>query len=517
MHLYSRTLIILCISASASLLAQSAPQAPADLKIDSSMDSSVTLSWSASPGALSYKIYYSTAPGVTPANATKAISGISPTSDTISGLTNNTAYYFIVTALNAGGESAPSVQQTATPIANPAQPQAPDDGGPTKSGPGNGAAATSASKPTTNVGSASGTNVQNPSLTFSVLPSTVPAVSVTAGTVTYDPNAVETLISEACQSSSPSFASVVGDGSTYTLINVINLAGANGSQTVKSNNWYAYSKGKTWASGFVGGWHLSDFDGATRLYGANRIFLLSMVLNDLTPGTPAVRYTVTVTKATATNVSNVYQLLGIVFPAAGAPNAGLQASATPNWWACSLVPVAYKTSGIKTDTSYTSGGGSPFTASQTFTNEAKQRWDVSFALPIKKASALQFNSTANTVTASQINKQNLFAVIDFYPIPVNLSATSTSFWPSVFGGVAMDSQPLHSLLFGASIGVHVAQVYAGALLIKGQQLNGLSTGSTASPSQLASATRYAFNASFSVGIKISISSAASALSGGKNK
>ncbi|MGC2727793.1 MAG: hypothetical protein WA254_01250, partial [Candidatus Sulfotelmatobacter sp.] len=379
-----------------------------------------------------------------------------------------------------------------------------------------------ASKPTTNVGSSSATNVQNPTSTFSVFdPTTLPALAAAAGTLVYDASEVEKLTTSACESSykstSATFAGALGSGSTYTLINVIHLTGANGSQIVKSNNWYVYSKDKTWSNGFVGGWHLSDFDGATRLYGASKIFLLSIVLNDVTPGTPAINYTVTVTKATPTNVSDVYQLLGMVFPAAGAPNAGLQASATPNWWACSVVPIAYKTSAIKIDTSYTAGGGSPFTASQTFTNEAKQRWDVSFALPIKKASALQYSSTANTVTASQINKQNLFAVIDFYPVPVNLSATSTSFMPSFFGGVAMDSQPLHSLLFGAAVGVHLAQIYVGALLIKEQQLNGLSTGSSASQGQVTSATKYAFNPSFSIGIKISVSAAVSALSSTKKQ
>ena len=79
----------------------------------------------------------------------------------------------------------------------------------------------------------------------------------------------------------------------------------------------------------------------------------------------------------------------------------------------------------------------------------------------------------------------------------------------------MDSQPLHSLLFGASVGVHLAQIYVGALLIKEQQLNGLSNGSSATQGQVASATKYTFNPSFSVGIKISISSAVSALSSAK--
>lgn len=79
----------------------------------------------------------------------------------------------------------------------------------------------------------------------------------------------------------------------------------------------------------------------------------------------------------------------------------------------------------------------------------------------------------------------------------------------------MNSQPLHSLIFGASVGTRFAQFYAGALLLKQQNLSGLSTGGTGSPAQVASATSYVYQPQFSVGIKISISAAASALKGSK--
>jgi hypothetical protein len=59
------------------------------------------------------------------------------------------------------------------------------------------------------------------------------------------------------------------------------------------------------------------------------------------------------------------------------------------------------------------------------------------------------------------------------------------------------------------------QVYAGALLIKQQTLNGLSTGSPATPAQLASATTFEYKPSFSIGIKISVKGAVTAISGSK--
>jgi fibronectin type 3 domain-containing protein len=79
----------------------------------------VTISWSAVAGATSYNIYYSTTTNVTKATGTK-VAGVTTTSPKIvSPLTNGTTYYFVVTAVNAYGESVESGQVSATPTANP--------------------------------------------------------------------------------------------------------------------------------------------------------------------------------------------------------------------------------------------------------------------------------------------------------------------------------------------------------------------------------------------------------------
>ena len=79
----------------------------------------VTISWGAVSGATSYNIYWNTISGVTTAHT--PIMGI--TSPHLhSPLTNGTTYYYIVTAQNDGGESAPSTEVNATPVDPPGTP-----------------------------------------------------------------------------------------------------------------------------------------------------------------------------------------------------------------------------------------------------------------------------------------------------------------------------------------------------------------------------------------------------------
>lgn len=96
--------------------------APAALSSVSSApgNGQVTLNWTASGDAASYNIYYGTSAGVTTASPNKLTGVTSP--KTVTGLSNGQAYYFVVTAVNAGGESAVSNEVTATPVAPPAKP-----------------------------------------------------------------------------------------------------------------------------------------------------------------------------------------------------------------------------------------------------------------------------------------------------------------------------------------------------------------------------------------------------------
>lgn len=94
----------------------SAPPAPTGAAAVAG-DEEVTVSWDNVTGATSYNIYYSTTPGVTIANGSKLAGRTSPS--IVTGLTNGTTYYFVVTTVSAGGESAVSTEVSAAPVQSP--------------------------------------------------------------------------------------------------------------------------------------------------------------------------------------------------------------------------------------------------------------------------------------------------------------------------------------------------------------------------------------------------------------
>ncbi|MDA8099821.1 MAG: fibronectin type III domain-containing protein [Nitrospiraceae bacterium] len=90
-----------------------APAAPTGVSAVAG-DGQVNVSWQAVTGATSYNVYSSTVSGVTVTNGTRLSVSASPCAMT--GLTDGTTYYFVVTAVSDAGESAASAQVSATPF-----------------------------------------------------------------------------------------------------------------------------------------------------------------------------------------------------------------------------------------------------------------------------------------------------------------------------------------------------------------------------------------------------------------
>jgi len=90
------------------------PAAPTGLGATAG-NAQVSLSWTASSGATSYNVKRATTSG----GPYTTVANVSTTAYTDTGLANGTTYYYVVSAVNAGGESANSSQVSATPQAPP--------------------------------------------------------------------------------------------------------------------------------------------------------------------------------------------------------------------------------------------------------------------------------------------------------------------------------------------------------------------------------------------------------------
>src|SRR5271163_3775761 len=107
-------------AAATATAAPTAPAAPLNLTATGG-NQQISLAWKASTGATSYNVKRATTNGG-PYTTVSSPAGTSYTDTTV---TNETTYYYVVTAVSAGGESANSNQASATPSATPGAPAPP--------------------------------------------------------------------------------------------------------------------------------------------------------------------------------------------------------------------------------------------------------------------------------------------------------------------------------------------------------------------------------------------------------
>jgi hypothetical protein len=92
-----------------------APTAPSNLAATAAGSSQINLTWTASASSgVTYNIYEGTTSGFTPSASNRIASGVGTTAYSATGLNASTTYYYRVTAANAGGESVPTSQASAT-------------------------------------------------------------------------------------------------------------------------------------------------------------------------------------------------------------------------------------------------------------------------------------------------------------------------------------------------------------------------------------------------------------------
>jgi hypothetical protein len=109
-------LFLLCSAVLTGCGSSSVPDAPTGVSATPGAavvgNSQATIAWTLVPGANSYNIYWSISQGVTPASLNKIAVITSPYLQV--DLANGVTYYYVVTAVNGNGESAPSSETRCT-------------------------------------------------------------------------------------------------------------------------------------------------------------------------------------------------------------------------------------------------------------------------------------------------------------------------------------------------------------------------------------------------------------------
>jgi hypothetical protein len=122
-------------------------------------------------------------------------------------------------------------------------------------------------------------------------------------------------------------------------------------------------------------------------------------------------------------------------------------------------------------------------STQQLDNEGLYWWDISVGLPLMKVNQLQYNVDDGTVRTAKIDKQNLFALFNLFPLRTDLKRTRLQF-PHFVGGVAISSKPLDRFFGGIAVGLNVGQIMFGYDFTKRERPRTLQPGNAATPAQL---------------------------------
>ncbi|TAJ79921.1 MAG: hypothetical protein EPO42_05345 [Gallionellaceae bacterium] len=110
-----------CVATTTTSGAPTVPAAPTGVTATSASATQINLSWTAVTGATKYNIYRASSAGVALSAGNKINTGnVTATAFNSTGLLSATLYYYVVTAVNASGESVGSAEVTATTNAVPA-------------------------------------------------------------------------------------------------------------------------------------------------------------------------------------------------------------------------------------------------------------------------------------------------------------------------------------------------------------------------------------------------------------
>lgn len=227
-----------------------------------------------------------------------------------------------------------------------------------------------------------------------------------------------------------------------------------------ADRWYVYHAGR---------WSQSDFASSNRLFGVRRVWMQFVHLNHPQADYRA-RYQFTVTPKQPAILANMAGLASMLFN----PNLGVRGfdEAPPppqhqwsaGWVSIPSVPSDVTIQPLRIVQGEASNSFARLAEARTFDNEGRYWLDFSVGVPIKAGKELSVDGAS--VAPQKVDKQNIFALVNLFPQPVDVKSAGFRRVPHLVAGVAVAKEPWHKVLVAAGWGPAFANFYLGTLLVR---------------------------------------------------
>jgi hypothetical protein len=298
-------------------------------------------------------------------------------------------------------------------------------------------------------------------------------------------------------------ASALTTPNFYCIIHVLKWKGSKeagwpAAPAIDKQNWYVYHDGKMWDGSLFKG---------LRIYGSKNIALLYLHLN-VPPVSntnyKGIAYRVEVTKRLPAPLQNSRLLIELL---AGAPLATGELLPMALWGGRAMniqhEPADITVRAILEDLQAENGQQAEITK-QNYVNERRYYWDVSAGLPVRSIKELEFTASDGTVRAKKVERQNMYAFFNFYPVPLDTEGFKFHKYPSIIAGVPITGKPLDRPIVGVGFLFNRAQLFVGVAFNKVNEPQTLKADDPASQSKLESDLKARRENKFVWGINVPI-------------
>lgn len=205
-----------------------------------------------------------------------------------------------------------------------------------------------------------------------------------------------------------------------------------------------------------------NISAARRIYGAKNVAFIFVHLNQTFVDSPMqtygdLEYRAIVKAKLAVNVEhllNIFRLAGLAEAKVATTTALLGYGVLTD----ADVPSDITAFGLRTKPD-------PITIGESakYDNEGRAVWDVSVGVPANKLSLLEYSTDDSTYLPKKINKQSIYAMVNLYPVPVDLKSGSRR-WvvPRFVFGFGMTGRPGDTFLIGGAWGIPQLQFFVGS-------------------------------------------------------